>query len=220
MMLTDEQIQTMVDNIDDPEARKPWEQMLQARAEWAIERADLLAAGDTESLARVLAIAGSEDRAQVFMEIEDKLDDEQARELLTRYWDITEGWQGHPERRAAMHRLLARATTDGPIIDGDGVPTTPTVTIYRGNLGEDPTGVAASWTLDRKIAEKFATQPFTLRGQIVLGMNPGPDDKASIWQAEILRDEMIAWFNGRGEQEVIAAPTSATLIAQAENSDA
>jgi hypothetical protein len=62
-----------------------------------------------------------------------------------------------------------------------------TVTIFRGcvkNLNED----GLSWTLDRERAEWFANRF---------------DQKGIVIEKAIGKEEIVAYFSGRGEQEII-----------------
>jgi hypothetical protein len=194
--------------------RGPWEQVLAGR-----EKARRLLAEGVENgdWRQALNIAGSEGRARVFADIEDRLTDDDVRDLLDSYWSITEAWSGDPELREVMYRLLQRVAPLHVIDDGQPLPDDETLTIYRGNLGEKPGEHIASWTLDRQVAEQFALMANSPRG-MYLGMYR-ENGVPSIWRARVAREHVIGYFDDRQEREVVVDGKhliGVTLIACAE----
>lgn len=79
------------------------------------------------------------------------------------------------------------------ICDGAALPDGP-FTIYRGQIGFGQPGI--SWTLDRRIAAKFAATGggrATIKGGVIL-------------QQSIESEKVIAYLTGRGESEIIIDP--------------
>jgi hypothetical protein len=87
--------------------------------------------------------------------------------------------------QAAFERNLWRIVCDGKRFEPG-----PAVRAYRGQLPAEPLGIA--WTLDRKIAQRFARGAGVRR----------PIDGV-IYQAEINREFVLAYLTGRGESELI-----------------
>lgn len=68
----------------------------------------------------------------------------------------------------------------------------PPVTIYRGVTSYNAKNVRAlSWTLDRKTAEWFAHR---------FG------EEGTVYEAQIQKEHILAFFNGRNESEVVVDP--------------
>lgn len=150
-------------------------------------------------------MAGSHNRAAVIASLTQyELEPEILRELLAYQWPMVDGSRGYANEILGLFRL-AGYTTDEPghaplPVDDDG-----DVEIFRGNVGEDPyTGF--SWTLDRKVAERFAAAPFQIRAQ-VLGYGAhredGEEPIATVWGTWVDETAVLGYFNGRGEREVI-----------------
>lgn len=159
---------------------------------------------------RALSMAGSEDRAACFVEIGREVEGAgMLRELLIDYWTITEAWGGAATRHE-MFELLRRV---GYLTDTDGRPEGEggVLTIYRGNIGEDPREGHA-WTLSVEVAQLFARLPFTGRGWFLGLGRDGPmgDLKPgaipTVWSAYVEADEILGYFEGRDEQEVVVDP--------------
>ena len=91
---------------------------------------------------------------------------------------------------------------DKPIVDAftDINNLEPQMTIYRGIRGEnvDKTRLGYSWSLDEEVAWKFATGDSKCHGYIFSG--------------NVQRDKIIAYFNGRNEQEIVVFPTDVECI--------
>ena len=80
------------------------------------------------------------------------------------------------------------------ITDGKRLPPGKYLTVYRGQDADAPAGIA--WTLDKKIAEKFA------RGAATRQSNRG----GTVYIGRVRRQNIIAFLTGRGESECIISP--------------
>ena len=80
-----------------------------------------------------------------------------------------------------------------------------TVTVYRGVTSFNAKNVKAlSWTLDRSIAEWFASRF---------------DEDGTVYQAQIDKSHIYAYFEGRNESEVIVDPKYLMDITESESMD-
>ena len=80
-----------------------------------------------------------------------------------------------------------------------------TVTVYRGVTSFNAKNVKAlSWTLDRSVAEWFATRF---------------DEDGTVYQARIDKPHIYAYFDGRNESEVIVDPKYLMDITESESMD-
>lgn len=78
-----------------------------------------------------------------------------------------------------------------------------TITVYRGITSYNAKNVKAlSWTLDRNVAEWFATRF---------------DEDGTVYQAQIAKSHIYAYFNGRNESEVIVDPKYLMDITESES---
>lgn len=175
-----------------------------------------LAEGD---ISGALFHRGSEEVAGAIVDLAPALTDEQLREILRSEWTRCEA---HRDYRADFVDLFKRVgfVTD---VGGEWSQTKElparlrgkTVTIYRGNLGEDePVGIA--WTLSRETAKFFASHGMSLRGQF-LGLYR-EDGVPTVWKGKADTKDVLAYFDGRGEKEVVIDPTTirgAHICAQA-----
>lgn len=190
--------------------RGPWEQVRAGQKYQEELIANLL---DEGNLDQALCLVGSEKRAALIVEHGHKLDDTALTSLLSDFWSVTEAWSGEPKLREGMLALLKRVA---PLYcPPEPRPFTGTLTIYRGNLGEDAT-LGHSWTLDRKIAERFARMAMSPRGMF-LGMYR-EDGVPSVWRANVPADKILGYFDDRDEQEIVVDPSTLMtieLIAQA-----
>lgn len=77
------------------------------------------------------------------------------------------------------------------------------VTVYRGvtRIHEDGERDRSSWTLDKKVTRNFALR---------WARNVG--EGGHIYRGEINRDEILAYFDSRDEQEVICQPENIRLV--------
>jgi hypothetical protein len=73
--------------------------------------------------------------------------------------------------------------------------------VYRGAWHDDEVDRALSWTQDRAFAERFARGLTGFRARLVLGMYR-EDATPTIFRG--YAEEAYAFFNGRGEREVVA----------------
>jgi hypothetical protein len=177
--------------------RKVWEELAEQRRQGQERIRELILDGDYD---QALALTGSEDRARLLCAWAPRLTDEEVRGLLRDWWSSTEAWSGKPELREGMMSLIKRAA-QVIVLNEDSEDMLPTgyLTVFRGNLGEQPgTG---SWTLDVEIAERFAQMSSSLRGMF-LGMYR-EDGVPTVWQATVLSDKVLGYFNDRNEREIV-----------------
>src|SRR3990167_4825732 len=197
-----------------PDQRGPWQAVLDWQAGRQRLLDEALTAGDFGGM---LALVGSAKRAQVFREIAARLDNEEVRELLTAWWSMTEAWSGDPELREVMMGLLSRvAPLSVPGDDGRGLPATrgPLV-VFRGNLGERPDG--GSWTLDRKVAERFAMMASSPRGWFLGMCAPGDECTPTVWSGRVKHGRVWGFFNDREEREVVVPDGAVPGIMRSED---
>jgi hypothetical protein len=166
---------------------------------------EALAAGD---VGHALCYFGSEEVAGAIVKLAPALPDEQLREILRDEWTRCEA---HQPYRADFIQLFQRCgfITDAGEDEWSETKQLPkrlsakTITIYRGNLGEDePVGI--SWTLKKETAQFFAKMSMSLRGQF-LGLYR-PDGVPTVWSAKVDTKDILAYFDGRGEKEVVVDP--------------
>lgn len=80
-----------------------------------------------------------------------------------------------------------------------------TITVYRGVTSYNAKNIRAlSWTTDYKTAEWFAHRF---------------DEDGTVYEAQISKDHILAFFNGRNESEVIVDPKYLTDIVEAQEMD-
>lgn len=110
-------------------------------------------------------------------------------EILPELWVSSDPDDTNPQYMTLW--LIAKKRNKGRIItDGKALPKDSTLTVYRGQIG-DMRGFA--WTLDRKIAEKFAAT----------GGGRGKVDGGKVLTREVKRSDVIAYLTSRNESEVI-----------------
>lgn len=179
-----------------------WEQLLDQKRKGDAYKEKIRAEANTLAGYReALMLCSSEDRAGVLIGFADRLTDDEVRTLLSENWSVTEAWSGDEELRDGMYGLLSRVA---PLILEEGRPFKPTgdtITVYRGNGGETPGAYASSWTLNRKVAERFATMATSMRG-MVLGMYR-EGAVPTVWRARADVSDVLGYFDDRGEREVV-----------------
>lgn len=189
--------QELIDSLPEAE-RGPWQTVYDAREQHTLYLGELCEARNFD---KALALMSSDERAPALVEWATKyeLTMEEIRDLLTNFWSVTEAWSGDPLLRKGMTELLRfvgplRVLGEPaiPMPDGD-------LTVYRGNLGEKPG--PGSWTLDRRIAERFADMAISPRGQF-LGMWRA-DGIPTLWRANVDSADVLGYFDDRGEKETV-----------------
>jgi hypothetical protein len=185
-----------------------WERMEEIRAEHKQMYFDeKLAAGDVTG---ALALCSSEKVAGAIVKLAPALTTDQLRDILKDEWTRCEA---HRPYRADFVRLFKQV---GFITDVGGewskTKTLPkrltgkTVTIYRGNLGEDePDGIA--WTLSKKTAQFFGRHHMSPRARLILG-TWREDGVPTVWSAQVDTKDVLAYFDGREEKEVVVDPAT------------
>lgn len=207
-MLTQEQIDAM------PEGDRPmWQQLVDAKARKDEVVHEAMEEGDYD---QVLMLHGSEQRALPLIACCSEVSTDKARELVKKWWSVTEAWSGDPMLRAGMHDLIKRVAYVETFDHNNPRPLpSGLVQIFRGNNGEVPDGVG-SWTLDYDQACFFASATKSLRGMF-LGLYD-ENGVPSIWQAYVPSGKVLGYFDDRAEQEVVvdaADLIDVTLIAEA-----
>src|SRR5215204_2938992 len=117
------------------------------------------------------------------------LTDDEKRRLIEEYWTLCEAWGDLLEYALVMLAQLK------PV--GDPLPQAGTLTVYRATGGVEPDG--GSWTLRRDVADFFARMINSPRGAI-LGMR---STTPAIWRAQVDTDDVLGYFDGRNEAEVV-----------------
>lgn len=118
---------------------------------------------------------------------------------LLREWP--EWWRGtDPDdtdpRYLRIWRKAWEANGRTYVRDGRALPRTKVLTVMRGQRPGDPVGMA--WTLDPKIAAKFAV---TLGGRHRVS-------GGGVIRAEVERSKVLGYLTKRGESEVVVDPRS------------
>jgi hypothetical protein len=165
---------------------------------------DLLDSGDWE---RYLMLHGSHERLPAFLEVLDAV----GLGLMSHadYWRaLRETWEMadvvHPDL-STWRALFRSARPDrGHLMDEAeraGLAALPArVTIHRGFAHSDGMRGLA-WTLDRERAEFFASD-FATSGRLAwLGVRPA--EGAWVSTVTVARERVLAYLDGRGEDEVI-----------------
>lgn len=208
----------MIEAIPESE-RGPWLEHLERHERGLAEMRRLEEEGKFHE---ALGFYESQERAGALVRWADRLDDDEVAELLAAWWSSTEAWGGSAELRKGMYALLRRAGTiyvgsddeekHGDLFGDEAVCAIAelgdedgNLTIYRGNAGENPRHGHA-WTLSKETAEFFSRMPWSLRGTIVFGITPPEDGVPTIWRATVAADAVLAYFDDRGETEVVVDP--------------
>lgn len=203
--------QEMIDAM--PESDRPmWQQLLDAKEQKDAIITERMEDADYDG---ALVMLGSEERAATLIECAARLPVEEARELVAKWWSVTEAWSGDPELREGMHDMIRRVAYVEALGKRGTLPS-GLLTIFRGNNGEEPDGLG-SWTLDYDVAVKFAAGTKSLRGMF-LGIYD-EDGIPSIWRAWIPAGKVLGYFDDRAEQEVVVDTADCidiTMVAQAE----
>lgn len=123
------------------------------------------------------------------------IDRDELRPLLEQFWRDTE----FPRQFGAIPRRLFRAAgflTDAPEL----WKTMPDeLIVYRG-ASRKPGPNAISWSLARGVGEFFARRFSTKR-------KPG-----QLWRADVHKRDVLAYFEGRGEAEIVVSPSVITNL--------
>lgn len=195
------------------EQRGLWLEYLEQKEEAEAEVAEL---ERRRKYGEAIVFYGSEQRAAKLVEWADDLSDEDVRQLLIDNWSTTEAWGGDKRLREGMIGLLRRvaplyvfATLAGERIHPEDEAPEGLLTIYRGNLGEDPR-LGHSWSLDQETAQRFAELANGIRGMF-LGTTR-EDGVPSVWRAVVDSREILGYFNDRDEREVVVDPATLTDI--------
>jgi len=139
-------------------------------------------------------------RIHAFAGLAGQLDDTDYWEHLGRLWTDSENifeaealWLRllNDASRRPGRALMMTAEERGVL---DSLP--PRITVYRG-YSHPGRGNGMSWSLSREVARRFAFR-FTVDGQ------------GRIARREVGKDQVIAYFAGRGEQEIVLAPRRRT----------
>lgn len=113
-----------------------------------------------------------------------KLTAEEARELLIDMWQDTELPSVNLNDPIFLFSELGFLTDDE-----EGWNKLPdTFTIYRGGSKD-----GISWTLNKDIAKKFNNRVY-------------PEENRQLWKAEATKEEVLAYFTGRSEEEIVIDP--------------
>lgn len=149
-----------------------------------------------------LLLCDSAERAPLLIRAAEVLLPNDLRKLLADNWSTTEAWSGVPELREGMMNAIRKAA---PVIvpSEDALrlqkPPEGRFKVYRGNLGETPSG--GSWSLGRKTAEMFVRLATGPRGQIVFGYPA--DGTGTIWEADCDAEDVLGFFDDRQEYEIV-----------------
>lgn len=211
-----------------PEQQEPWREVARRRASQETLVADLAA---ERKFGEALVFIGSEARAEKLVSWDEEYDftDDEARQLVTDFWSVTEAWSADPRLRDGMFNLLKRVapihvTTDPEYGTPRPLNYSRTLTVYRGNLGETPGDYMSSWTLDPKVAQLFANMAAGARGWFLgMGRTDGSEGIPTIWKGTVDSADVLGYFDDRSEQEVVidgGKVRDIELVVQAEPKEA
>ena len=129
-------------------------------------------------------------RLDAFMSVSDRLDDDDYWSLLADLWLDSENiWQNLDQ-----WRQLFESTRPGSPMTADenaALDAMPDpIPVYRGGI-EDRNEYGLSWTTDRERAEWFAVRMAS------------DDDVAVVLEGMVARQDVVAYFTGRGEDEIV-----------------
>lgn len=117
-------------------------------------------------------------------------------ELLPHEWSASDPDDSDPRYLAIFRKAKAkigRYLTD----EGKRLPVGKVLTVFRGESQKgapEPSGI--SWTLDEKIASKFASGAGTRQSNL----------GGTIYVRQVKREDILAYITGRKESEVIIDP--------------
>ncbi len=153
---------------------------------------------------------GSHDVASAIVKLDADwgLWDDDLRAVLREHWTRCDA---HRHVREEMLDLFRRA---GYVSSPERQFDKP-ITVYRGNLGEDPR-LGFSWTLSKAKARWFALYAFGPRAAwLGLDRADGGERIPTVWQATVPPDAILGYFNDRREREVIVDPAKAGSVSVA-----
>jgi hypothetical protein len=144
---------------------------------------------------RRLALVGSENRAQVLVDILDHTDDAgEARDLLAEWFNVCDALAPY---RHDLRRHLERVHAAGLTIGGPA--DTPCV-VFRGAWEDDDAASALSWTTSLDVAQRFARGLTGMRAQFLGIRREGVN--ALVFRGVCL--DAYGALDDREEQEVVA----------------
>ena len=130
-------------------------------------------------------------------------------QILADAWIRSENPNDDPNLSQAKLLSLFQSAEPSHLMSQDELNTLndldSTVTVYRGVTSFNAKNVKAlSWTLDRNVAEWFASRF---------------DEDGTVYQAQIDKPHIYAYFDGRNESEVIVDPKYLMDITESESMD-
>jgi hypothetical protein len=125
-----------------------------------------------------------------YLDAEYGIPDDKLRDILREHWTRCDAPGDTTEY------LLALFQRAGYVSDTDD-RLTGELTIYRGTFGDDPSR-GLSWTLDESKARWFASR----------GARGVPRDRSTqtVWRATVDAADLLGYFTGRDEDEVVVDP--------------
>lgn len=136
-------------------------------------------------------------RLEAFLEAADHMSDEDYWKILGDIWTDSENiWQNYDEWAEALS--ADRADRKGMMDDDERkflADLPDSFTIYRG-VNDDHGHLGFSWSLSEERATWFAKRFESHRGE------------AMLIAAEVKKTDVIAYFDGRGEEEIVVMPES------------
>lgn len=150
---------------------------------------------------------GSEERATAFAYIgseygEASLPAPELRRLLHEWWPMVDASAHVAEEIVALFRRAGYVNDTGRRLEGE-------LTVYRGNLGEDPR-LGISWTLSRAKARWFAQYANGSPRALFLGLEriDGEEPRPTVWRATVAASDVLGYFGSRRESEVVLDPAT------------
>ena len=172
---------------------------IMAGDEMSARRADEMVAAGTHTVEEAGHLIGSYARLNWFYKQmqEKRITRVQMIELLPKEWPFADPDDSDP-RWLELWRE-AKHLNGAYVRDGKPLPRSQMLTVYRGQHGRE---LGIAWSLNPKVAQKFAAGPAAFRTPVSGG---------KVFRGLVSRDFVLAYLTGRGEQEVIIDPRHVAL---------
>lgn len=153
------------------------------------------------SPASALALLGSHQVAEGIVALAPLLSDDELRDALRDEWTRCDAHGRVREELLGLFRRVGYVSDCERVLAG-------TLTVYRGNLGEDAR-LGIAWTLDEERARFFAAYSVSPRAAFLgLARADGEERDPTVWRGLVEADDVLGYFEEREESEVVLDPSS------------
>jgi hypothetical protein len=144
---------------------------------------------------QAIDLTGSYARLNFAIELSERnyLSHDRLLDLLPELWGSSDPDDTDP-RFLALWMAAHRRNKFVALRDGRPLPRLRYLPVFRGQMPNAPKGIA--WTLDPKIAQKFANG----------AGNRVPEPQGVVYRGFVAREHILAYLTRRGESEVIVNP--------------